>query len=692
MCRKKRCFVPSLTAEKGCVDSVVPLCWAGLFAEGLRRKDSDVEQTVPGWRSVKNGACAAFLVGAAFLVAQAARANTAQMSNVTLLGVDQPSLPSLPLLPGLLARALRGSTTPLMGGPMSQLDRFAVTLARQTATDYTSDASWAQLLTRMDASGILKVTILGMSTTAGCGAPWTADEPTEHWCDFQRSWVRHWHERMRQHLQPSTELRLRVEYKNAVGGSYFGHCTHAHVDADSDIIVLEWMANAWDSVILLNETLHAIRRAAPRVSNLFFVHWPPHHLQGQNWKDTAHKLDLLARHHAAISVTIDARDIATLMAVGRASQMHANADGLLELVTSHNLSDACETRLKSRSAELESRSAELKSRSAELKSRRSWATSKCRKVHHLRAKERLGAFFADSTHPNSAGHWLLGTGAAAVLSDRLEVAAARRRRSTPATTPEGASASANERRDEITFNDRGAPISASISAPIPAAISASISASGAPEACLRSAEQLTVRSSSTQWRLVDDGMQKRVPKLGLASTTIGDELRLALPTVVPRGMSCATAVVTLGYLASARDEQGAIEIGCDGCPCGPYGYIASYFRAFPFPILDTHIRTHASLGVGGNVSVSAEYSFVVGQNASSDCSLVLRHRASRLTSRQFRGPRGSRFSSRVRVDSLYVREAQRSDERGLREVPEARAYLQFRDACAASRLVKYSGR
>ena len=119
---------------------------------------------------MKNGACAAFLVGAAFLVAQAARANTAQMSNVTLLGVDQPSLPSLPLLPGLLARALRGSTTPLMGGPMSQLDRFAVTLARQTATDYTSDASWAQLLTRMDASGILKVTILGMSTTAGCGA------------------------------------------------------------------------------------------------------------------------------------------------------------------------------------------------------------------------------------------------------------------------------------------------------------------------------------------------------------------------------------------------------------------------------------------------------------------------------------------------------------------------------------------
>jgi len=45
------------------------------------------------------------------------------------------------------------------------------------------------------------------------------------------------------------------------------------------------------------------------------------------------------------------------------------------------------------------------------------------------------------------------------------------------------------------------------------------------------------------------------------------------------------------------------------------------------------------------VSVSAEYSFVVGQNASSDCSLVLRHRASRLTSPQFRGPRGSRFAS-----------------------------------------------
>jgi hypothetical protein len=589
------------------------------------------------------------LVRAAFLLAHA---NTAHMS-VQLLGVDQPSLPPLPLLPGLLARALSGSTTPLKGDSFSKLERFAVTLARQTATDYTSDASWAQLLTRMDASGLLKVTILGMSTTAGCGAPWAADEPTEEWCDFQRSWVRHWHERMRQQLQPSTELRLRVEYKNAVGGSYFGHCTHTHVDADSDIIVLEWMANAWNSIILLNKTLHAIRRAAPHVSNLYFVHWPPQHLQGRNWKDTAHKLDLLARHHAAISVTIDARDNRTLMAVGLASQMHANADGLLELVTSHNLSDACETRLKSRSSR---------------------ATSECRRVHHQRAKVRLGAFFADSTHPNSAGHWLLGTGAAAVLSDRLGVAAARRRR----TTPEGA-ASANERRDEIAFNDRGT----AISAPISTSISASMDASGAPEACLRSADQLTVRSSSTQWRLVDDGMQKRVPKLGLASTTIGDELRLALPTVVPRGMSCATAVVTLGYLASARDEQGAIVIGCDGCPCGPCG--SGYFRAYPFPMLDTHIRTHASLGVGGNVSVSAEYSFVVGQNASSDCSLVLRHYASRLTSRQFRGPRGSRFASRVRVDSLYVREAQRSDERGLRKMPEAREYLRFRDACAASR-------
>ena len=593
--------------------------------------------------------CSCLLVRAATLLAHA---NTAHMS-VQLLGMDQPSLPPLPLLPGLLARALSGSTTPLKGDSFSKLERFAVTLARQTATDYTSDASWAQLLTRMDASGLLTVTILGMSTTAGCGAPWAADEPTEHWCDFQRSWVRHWQERMRQQLQPSTELRLRVEYKNAVGGSYFGHCTHTHVDADSDIIVLEWMANAWDSIILLNKTLNAIRRAAPHVSNLYFVHWPPQHLQGQNWKDTAHKLDLLARHHAAISVTIDARDNRTLMAVGLASQMHANADGLLELVTSHNLSDACETRLKSRSSR---------------------ATSKCRRVHHQRAKVRLGAFFADSTHPNSAGHWLLGTGAAAVLSDRLGVAAARRRR----TTPEGA-ASANERRDEIAFNDRGT----AISAPISTSISASMDASGAPEACLRSADQVTVRSSSTQWRLVDDGMQKRVPKLGLASTTIGDELRLALPTVVRRGMSCATAVVTLGYLASARDEQGAIVIGCDGCPCGPCG--SGYFRAYPFPMLDTHIRTHASLGVGGNVSVSAEYSFVVGQNASSDCSLVLRHNASRLTSRQFRGPRGSRFASRVRVDSLYVREAQRSDERGLRNLPEAREYLRFRDACAASR-------
>ena len=50
--------------------------------------------------------------------------------------------------------------------------------------------------------------------------------------------------------------------------------------------------------------------------------------------------------------------------------------------------------------------------------------------------------------------------------------------------------------------------------------------------------------------------------------------------MLPPGRECDGAVVSLGYLTTPNDEQGVVEVSCEGCPCGPHGLVSSY-RLYP---------------------------------------------------------------------------------------------------------------
>ena len=541
----------------------------------------------------------------------------------------------------LLGRVLNASE-PLSTALLTEFETFATTLARTGVTDYSTDSSWRRLLARVQWRGEFRVAVLGMSTSAGCGAAWTADMPLEGWCDFSRSWSRHFFERVLAHIRPTAALRLHVQFKNAVGPSHFGHCTRALVP-HSDLVVFDWAANAWESVGLLNRTLHAVRRAASAggsQTQLLFVNWPHAY-----WKsDFTSKLESAARSHRAMSVTINTHNRERLLRIV-GNQSSAVGTDLLALVSAANLTAAC--------APCSTDGAGEPNKNCQTR------RSDCIHEHGKRVTAQLSSFYADLVHPNGAGHWLMGQGAAAVLIDRLLLAS---RQSREGVVAEGGDSDEVGAANTTQFRE---------------------------EVCLRRADQLTVRQPSA-WKLVNDGTRKRVPKLGFASTVPGGVLRLDLPSALPAGLACGGVVVTLGYLTSHLWEQGLIELACEGCPCGPIGTTSGVFKYFTFPVFDTHISAKAALGLDGNLSVTAEHAFLAGQSANSSCTLVLRHRRRqhKVDGKfvEYPGP------SRVRVDSIYIRRASKWDERGLKQTIRVahtpreagvRNYVSFRQRCVS---------
>ena len=480
---------------------------------------------------------------------------------------------------------------------------------------------WKRLIKRADAKGQLRALVLGSSTSAGCGANWmarNAPRGVHGRCNFDYSWVRHWFARVSEALGAWVALRLDVNFKNAVGASHFGHCTSSIVASDTDIVLLDWAATAWESLGLLNRTLHTIRRSAP-YALVVFVNWPRY----ASNENALEKLTLLSVEHGASSIMIDARNTSALAI----KCTEVGAQDILR--RSQNLSSAC-LRCPAKGVTCTSRS-----------------TESCLTHHRQRLKAGWSAFFADATHPNRAGHWLLGSASATFVIRRIHAARLRLNSSRP------------EHRNQLTDLRTSPPLMS------------------AAEICLQSASDLPVKIPSA-WVLVDDGVSKGVPKLGFASTTIGDEMVLALPSVAQLLLApeaCMGVVVTIGFLTSPRSEQGAISISCSGCACGPVGLTAGSFLMYSFPTFDTHIRSRAMQGLGGNISVTAEHSFLLGQHFGSACAVKLRHAPRRLKKRR------STVTSRVRVDSLYVRRANTWEERGLSNMQSSADYLRFRKSC-----------
>ena len=118
--------------------------------------------------------------------------------------------------------------------------------------DHQSPGAWKALAKRVMEFGVLRIGVLGMSTTSGCGALEWAGSGTELRCDLIRSWAR----RMAEQLHPTLcanlnwqmaggvagrrpTIDVRVHAKNAVTPDYFARCTRRFLPIGTDIALLE---------------------------------------------------------------------------------------------------------------------------------------------------------------------------------------------------------------------------------------------------------------------------------------------------------------------------------------------------------------------------------------------------------------------------------------------------------------------
>ena len=111
----------------------------------------------------------------------------------------------------------------------------------------------------------LTVTVLGVSTTAGCGASAR--------CDAARGWAGQVHATIERLLADvGVSVETRVHYKNAVGWSHFGRCTSSFLREDTDVLMLELASNSWESAALINRTVGHLRRHYPHAVPIL-VNW-----------------------------------------------------------------------------------------------------------------------------------------------------------------------------------------------------------------------------------------------------------------------------------------------------------------------------------------------------------------------------------------------------------------------------------
>ena len=285
-------------------------------------------------------------------------------------------------------------------------------------------------------------------------------------------------------------------------------------------------------------------------------------------------------------------------------------------------------------------------------------------------------FGRDGVHPTTKGHALLGALAARHVAKRIL---------TTGCAPGGPLLTAGAARDG---GADAASLAATPTPPLPSQLR--LSGDRPLEQCYTSADQLPLMvdrtattattpgaaTIATRWKLIDEGAAKGVPKLGLASWTVGDQLDigpLALPVparrhrhhagagagagagaaAVPRAAvpraACAAFLAELGYLMSAtREGQGVFSIGCVGsCKCM---HIASPFpHLTPFPMVQTDAKLANDPDFRTqNISVTATTSFVVlWKKAPQPCAV-------RITHEDKRSMGGSSGRSRVRIDSLVL--------------------------------------
>jgi hypothetical protein len=157
------------------------------------------------------------------------------------------------------------------------------------------------------------------------------------------------------------------------------------------------------------------------------------------------------------------------------------------------------------------------------------------------------------------------------------------------------------------------------------------------------------------WRLLNDGADKGVLKLGYVSTTPGETLLIG--PVLPE-VRCGLFDVSIGYLVSWRPEQGAIHVTCTGsCACvamHQYRWSRAHDHD-PFPELQTWTHAHTSSvhATLANASTTSYSRFLLAKRdyeaaSTSDCIIHVEHRR-RSDSLPVDVP------SRVRLDGLSLK-------------------------------------
>ena len=246
----------------------------------------------------------------------------------------------------------------------------------------------------------------------------------------------------------------------------------------------------------------------------------------------------------------------------------------------------------------------------------------------------------DMVHPNPLGHRLLGAISAAFVLSQLKKARdgegqlAHHHHSDverPSPSPEAG---------EWCYDASHLPVAPDVEAGL-----ADPASSGKTKTKSRTHSVGSTGASS--WRLVDEGTPgKGIPKMGWASETVGQQLRLG-PLAGPPGRQCALMRMRVGYLSKPGRHQGDLLYSCEGCTCAHEQDLTSYMQ--PFPRLPTDAEIAADPDLRGNFSVTVASVFLALWEVAKPCYLVITH-----------APRGGGertapgATSHVRVDSLSV--------------------------------------
>ena len=136
------------------------------------------------------------------------------------------------------------------------------------------------------AKAIFRVSVLGVSTTAGCGAAesWLdvllpVANASSKSCSPMRSWARQMYEELVEEFRetPGAQTRLAMEVfpLNAAVASAHGDCASSRVKRDTSLILLEVATNLFNTNV--RELILRVRATAP-AAVILFVAWP-----SQSW-------------------------------------------------------------------------------------------------------------------------------------------------------------------------------------------------------------------------------------------------------------------------------------------------------------------------------------------------------------------------------------------------------------------------